>query len=264
MLVNPDGSVTPEPQAEPSPDLSGVALYKKAGGDWNKANESYFNAVNKLTETHQAMERTNQEVQRLTEVVQALAGGKGSVNQDPLAELEALGLPVDNINRAIDGRVSSQLDTKLAEMFNPIMSQMQAEEQLSSEIENFDQHKAAARAFMHENQEVAGVFNAIRSAKPVEAWKYAISTMLLAKAAATPGGVRPTGLPGGAAPQTRGAAVPAVDQAKREAEALDYADKYGDMKPYRRERFSGTSVEQAVQKALVQAGLAPREGDTGW
>lgn len=272
MSVNPNEPViTPgEPKPEATPAAPTVAdnqpaLFKKAGGDWTKANESYFNAVNELQRVYavaeQLAERTRQLEAGLT------ARGSQPANDDPLAIIQTeLGLPVEPFAKAIDSRVKTNVEQILTDLFGPFMKQMEADEKLGAEIPDFEQLKGDARKFMRENPEVAETFNAVKAANPGAAWKYAIRETLVAKGAITQPAPVHAGLPGGGTPQGRAPVNPAgPDQATREKEAAEYLHNYGDSGPYRHERFKGTSVERAMQAARRQLGYEPGgENPQGW
>ena len=153
----------------------------------------------------------------------------------------------------------------LSELFGPLTKQIEADEALESEIDNFPQLRQEARAYMRDNPDVAATFNAVRQHDPKQAWTFAIQKTLIAKHKGKPtGAANPLSLPGAASPAGRGEPSGAPQQAAREAEALDYGKKYGDMRAYRHERFGGTSVQRAVQRALQQAGMLPEGDNQGW
>jgi hypothetical protein len=272
MSANPlEPVVAPQTPAQPptgSPAQTRNALHEKVGGDWGKAETTYFSAVNELKRTHEVAEKAIGRVQQLEAAVAAMSGGGQPANQDPLAMLqEELGLPAEPLGRAIDSRLDSRLESRLTELFAPLISEMQAGETLAAEIPNFNELKASARAFMNDQPDVAEVFNAVKAAnKPAEAWKFAIRSMLTAQngqAAPTP---RPDlGLPNGRTMQGRSEPNPAgPDQRTKEAQALEYGRNYGNMDHYAHERFQGTSVSGAVEELLRSVGLAGPPAGTGW
>lgn len=248
-----------EPQAgdaPPEPDFSQNALHKKAGGNWDKANNSYFNAVTELGKTHEQLNAERAERTRLESMLQAAFGGK-QANPNPFAELETLGIAPDGIEKHLTAKTQALVDQKLSEMLGPIVNQMEAEEKLASEIENFDQHKAEARAFMKKNAEVGDVFKAIVATNPVAAWKYAIKETLIEKQAKGVDRNLPPRLPDGRfAPKEF--TLP-DNQPQLEADAAEYLRKFGDAAPYRAERFKGTSVQRAVRDAMRQLGYQTDE-----
>jgi hypothetical protein len=260
MSVNPnEQEAAPSPEPKPE-DFSSLALFQKAKGDWNKANESYFNAVNELGKTHDQLNAERAARAQLEAMLMAAAGGKPDpANQNPFAELEALGVSPQALDNALNAKADKLVEKKLSEMLGPIVNQVEAEEKLASEIENFDQHKAAARAFMKKNTEVGDVFKAVMQTNPVAAWKYAIKETLIAKQAEMPRNL-PSRLPNGRTPDGRFApANPALDanHQKTEQEAIAYMHQYGDSGPYRTARFKGTSIEESVRNAIRQAGYDP-------
>jgi len=256
MSDNPNEPVVNQP---PAPDFSNNALHKKAGGDWNKASDSYFNAVSELGKTHEQLKVERTERERLQSMLSVAVGGGSPGNPaNPFAELESLGISSEQLERALEAKANAIVDGKLGTMFSPIMAQIEAEETLASEIEDFDQHKSQARAFMKKTPEVEEVFKALVSTNPVAAWKYAIRENLIAKQATLPRNL-PGGLPGGRATGDRGGreTVLGADHQVREKEAAEYLRNSGDSGPYRSERFKGTSVEQAVRNAMRQIGYDP-------
>jgi hypothetical protein len=254
--LNEPAIVPAEPAASSTPSApTPTALHTKSGGDWNKANESYFNAVNELGRRNQLNDQLVGRTQQLEAALRAVTGGGGeSASIDPLDALQSeLGLPIEPFRKAIGSEVASVIQA----LFGPMVEQMQADETLAGEIDNFDALKGDARKYMKDNPEVADTFNAVKQSKPAAAWKYAIREMLIARNAGGTGVPRTThaGLPGGATPQGRSPVNPAgPPQAQREGEALEYGKAYGDMAPYRHERFKGTSIERAVHAALRQSG----------
>jgi hypothetical protein len=263
--LDPVVALTPQPApGQPgAPAQPKNSLYEKAGGDWNKAAESYFNAVSKIGELHNQNQALTDRAQQLSAMLAPVVNGGQPAVTDPLARLQSeFGLPSEPFAEAIDSRVKSGVQSALEALLGPIVKDMEASEKLSAEVENFDTLKGEARKFMAGNPEVLETFNAVRTANPVAAWKYAIREAMTAK------GTRPApsthaGLPGGMTPQGRGPVNPVAD-ATREGEALEYGRAYNDMAPYRHERFKGTSVERAVKAALRQAGLPVEEENRGW
>lgn len=269
MSVNPNEPVVPPAQSAPGQPGTQTpaenALFKKAGGDWNKAAESYFNAVNKIGELHGTVQTQEQQLQQLQQVVQGLVGGGQPGADNPLTRLNTeFGLPIEPFEQAIDDRVGKKVEKALTELLGPVVRAAQAEDELSAEIDGFPDLKSKAQKFMRGNPETQKVFNAVRGSDPVAAWKYAIQQTLIAEnqsptppppAATLPGGMTPAGrsAPSGSGP----------DQRTREKEALDYGKAYGDMRPYGHERLTGTSVERAVRDIMTQLGYPPTEG-TRW
>lgn len=272
MSANPlEPVVAPQTPAQPptgSQAQTRNALQEKVGGDWGKAETTYFNAVNELKRTHEIAEKAINRTQQLEQALAALSGGGRPADQDPLAMLqEELGLPAEPLAKAIDSRLDSRLEKRLTELFAPLISEMQAGETLSAEIPNFNDLKAQANAFMREQPEVAEVFNAVKAAnKPAEAWKFAIRTMLTAQGAGQQAAPKPDlGLPNGRAVQGRSEPNPnGPDQRTKEAQALEYGRNYGDMGHYAHERYQGTSVSRAVEELLRSVGLAGPPAGTGW
>ena len=265
MPDNPTEPVVTSPSTTVQPDFSQNALWKKAGGSWDKASDSYFNAVTELGKTHEALNSERTERGRLESMVRA-AAGLGPGNQaSPFAELEALGISSDAIQKAIESTAQSIVDKQIGTLFNPIVSQIEAEEKLASEIEDFDQHKASARTFMKKNEEVGEVFKALVQTNPVAAWKYAIRETLIAKQSQNPRNLPPR-LPDGRTPGGRGGPenVLSDDHKQREAAAAEYIQKFGDSGPYLNERFKGTSIERAVKQAMRQVGYDPDGDNQGW
>lgn len=271
MAVNPlepvVAPVTPAPvvPAAASPAAE-VALEKKYGGDWSKANEGYFSLV-KMTQEVQAREQAvAKRAEQLEGALSQLLGGghPNAMSSDPLSPLQTeLGLPVEPFRAGIKAEVESVLKA----IFDPIMQQTQAEETLSTEIPDFSQQKAAARQFMAGNQEVADMFNALKTQDPVKAWKYAIRETILAKGGTAPQPPRSAGLPGSGTPQGRGPAQPVgTTPVEAEKAAWEYYNQFGDNRPALAERFKGTSVERHVQDALKQMGYLPPDGGEtkGW
>jgi hypothetical protein len=250
---------------QPGPAQPDNALFKKAGGDWNKAGESYFHAVSKIGELHGAVQERETRIQQLET---ALGVGGRPAAADPLTRLQTeFGLPTEPFAEAIDARAGALVERKLKELLGPIAQQMEAADQLASEIDNFDQLQGEARKYMREHPEVSETFKAVQAVNPAAAWKYAIRETAIAKGAKPAGNPPPgSGLPGGMTPQGRSPVNPdGPEQQTREAEALEYGRAYGDMSAYRSERFKGTSVERAVKQALRQAGMLPEGGDSqGW
>jgi len=260
---NPGSEAAAGPKPADQPDYSNNALHKKAGGDWNKASESYFNAVTELGKVHETLNAERTAKAQLEAMVMAAAGGKAPGNQaSPFAELESLGISSEAIEQALEAKANAIVDSKIGTLFNPIVAQIEAEEKLASEIENFDQHKSEARKFMKKDdehsKEVGEVFKALVQTNPVAAWKYAIRETLIDKQAKVTRSL-PAGLPSGRTPAGRGApeTVLSADHQQREAEAATYLQKFGDSGPYLNERFKGTSVERAVQNAMRQIGYDP-------
>lgn len=258
MSVNQLENVAPQPEpstgnAEPTP------VEKKYGGDMKKINDGYWNLNQELTRKNEALSQALPRLQQLEAVVGALlTGGQSSQPTDPASALaEELGLASPE---SLKSGLRSEVESVLTELFGPFIQQMSADEELSTEIPNFEQLRGETRSFMKDNAEVAETFNAVRGKNPKAAWKYAIREMLIAKNQVQPS---PQGasLPGSAAPAGRGAPQPAVNQAQVEAEAAEYGRQYGDMRPYSHERYKGTSIQRAVQRALQQAGhTIPNEG----
>jgi len=254
MPDNPTNEPVATQPNQNQPDPSN-ALFKKAGGDWNKASDSYFNAVSELGKTHDQLNMERAERGRLEAMVQAAMGGK-AVNQNPFSELDSLGISSEAIQRELERTAQAIVDEKLGTLFSPIVTQMEAEEQLASEIDDFDQHKSAARSFMKQNPEVGEVFKNVLKANPVAAWKYAIRETLIAKQA-QPERKSPPSQPSGRTPSQRGQEVNqtlGADHQANEAAAVQYLHQFGDSAPYRHERFKGTSIERAVKAAMRQVG----------
>lgn len=279
MSVNPAETTVvapPQPAAPSSTESQSdqPALFKKAGGDWNKANKSYFDLVNEFQRVQGVAQTAEQLSQRNSQLETALGsllgGGDGGqpASTDPLAPIQdELGLPIEPFRRGMRAEALAVME----ELFGPVIAEHTAAEALSGEIENFPQLQAEARRYMHENSEAAEVFNAVRKTNPSAAWKYAIRESLIAKGGRLPEApnVQHAGLPSGMNAGGRVAASPdgAVSQQVRESEALKYAYEFGDNAPYRHERFKGTSIERAVRAAMQNAGLTPPpEGGTpqGW
>lgn len=240
------------------------ALAKKYGGDWNKANDGYFNAVKELDargtalkERDTALQQIAQRNQQLESALATLAGGGAGLpdSDDPLAAIQnELGLPIEPLRRGIH----SEVEAAVKQLLGPVLTQYAAESELANEIENFDQMKGLARKHMKESPEVSEVFNAVVGSKPAAAWRYAIREALIASGGRPPGAtnIQHAGLPGGMAGSAmRTEPTGSIPDATRLKEALDYSQTYGDDAPYRRERFKGTSVERAVLAALQQAGF---------
>lgn len=255
-VVIPNPSPTPSaPTADPGAQS---ALFQKAGGDWSKANDSYFHAVKELGSAKDALQATTQRMQQLEGfVAQHLGvGGQPNYSNDPLAPIQnELGLPIEPMRQGIRGEVQAALQ----ELLGPVLNRHQAEEALADEIENFDQLRNQARAYMRTNPQLAETFNAVQSHDPAAAWRFAIQSTLLATGAKLPGppSVQNAGLPGGAIGVAgRSEPNPAgVPDAVKLQEALDYGRVYGDDAPYLAERFKGTSIERAVDAALQQTGF---------
>lgn len=253
----PDNQVNPEgtEQTQQQQNQPKNALHDKAQGDWDKANASYFNAVNELGKTHEAVKQYQERVTQLEAIVQAALGGQ-QANPDPFQEFDSLGINSRAIEEAISQRINGGVEKKLSELLGPVLSQVQADEQLADEIPDFDQHKSAARTFMKQNPEVSAVFKALVKEHPLEAWKYAIRETVIAKQAEG----KPRDLPtnsggGGGRTTTERTTQNEADSAEAEATGLKYFHEYGDATHYRAARFKGTSVEAAVKEALRQAGL---------
>lgn len=255
-LPKPDAPNAQPAGGQPVQTGTQTALFKKAGGDWEKADTSYFNAVKELGAKNEALQQIAQRNQQLEAMVsQVLGRGGQPVNDDPLAELqETLGLPIEPLRKSI----RNELKAGLEELLGPVLTQYQAESTLAEEVENFDQLKGETRKFMKENPEVSETFNAVVGTKPAAAWKYAIKEMLMAKGGrpAGPTNVAHAGLPGGWGGSTgRIEPTGSVPDQTKLKEALEYAHTFGDNAPYRHERFKGTSVERAISLALQQAGF---------
>lgn len=253
-----DNPLEPQKPAETpeQPDFSSNALHKKAAGDWNKANDSYFNAVQELGRKHEQLNAVAERAAQLEAMLQAAVGGRQS-KPNPFSELESLGISPETIEKHISDKANATVDEKLAALLGPIVNQFEAEEKLASEIENFDQHKAAARAFMKKNPEVGETFKAVLQSNPVHAWKYAIKEMLIEKQSQMPRNLPPR-LPDGRFAPSTGPALP-DNQEQLEADAAEYARKFGDTGPYRNQRFKGTSVERAVRDAMRQMGYSSND-----
>jgi hypothetical protein len=265
MSVNPNESNegTPEGQAPPpeQKDYSNIALYQKAKGQWDKANESYFNAVKELGSVHEQLKAEQQQRVQLEAMVAAAMGRGPTDNQSPFAGLETLGVSPDAVDSVIERKVQAQLQAQMETLFSPIVNQIQAEEQLASEIEDFDQHKSAARAFMKQNSEVGDAFKALVQTNPVQAWKYAIRETVIANQS-QPTRKLPPGLPGsraGTAPRQQ-VEFDAAAQRERENEGLKLIQSHGDTRAYRHERFKGNTVEMAIRDQYARLGL-PYPGD---
>ena len=191
-------------------------------------------------------------------------GGQPAVPNDPLNRLQTeLGLPTEPFAEAIDTRAGAIVQKALGDMFGPIVREMEASEKLAGEVENFEALKPQARKFMSENQPVLETFNEVRKANPEQAWRYALQMM--AAMGKTPQLSPHTGLPGGGASQGRSPVNPlGPDQVQKEGEALEYGRKFGDMSRYSHERYKGTSISRAVERALRQAGMLPEGDNQGW
>lgn len=264
MSVNPAEPAVVAPVSTPAPSAPTVdpavqsALYQKAQGDWNKANDSYFHAVKELGSTKDVLQATTQRMQQLESfVAQHLGVGGQPASNDPLAAIQnELGLPIEPMRQGIRGEVQAALQ----ELLTPILARTQAEETLAGEIENFDQLKSQARQYMHQNPQLAETFKAVQATDPAAAWRFAIQSTLLASGGKLPGppSAAHAGLPGGAIGGAgRGEPAPGgVPDAVKLKEALEYARVYGDEGPYLEERFKGTSIERAVDNALRQTGFA--------
>jgi hypothetical protein len=268
MSVNPLESVAAPPDAPgstpaappaPAQSAAEIALQKKYGNDWGKANDGYFNVVKALNETQTAAQALQARNQQLESVVQQLAGGKGSTpaDVDPLAQLQSeLGLPVEPFRNGI----RSEVQSAVAELFAPIIKQTQAEEVLSAEVENFPQLKAEARKFMADNEGVANLFNVMRQVDPVQAWKYAIRESVLSKASGQSRPPASAALPGGSPGGGRLPDPTPVSEEEKQKQAWDYYRQYGDSRPATAERYKGTSVDRHVQDTLRQMGMLPPDG----
>lgn len=264
MSVNPMESVAPSQAAPESTPAAApeVPLAKKYGGDWNKANEGYFNAVKTLNEVQSMAKQLLDRNQQLEQAVQQLAGGRSqpAPSDDPLAEIQSeLGLPVEPFRKGINGAVQAAV----AELFAPIIAQTQAEEALSMEIENFPQLKADARKFMSTNEGVATLFNALRKTDPAQAWKYAIRESVLAKAQGPQRPPASASLPGGSPGGGRVPDAQPVTSEKVQSEAWDYYRQYGDARPASAERYKGTSIDRHVQNTLRHMGIIPPDDSGG-
>lgn len=253
---------TPAPAPTPS-----SPLYSKYGGDWGKANEGYFNAVNKLTEVSRAAEAISQRNQQLeSALANFINGGQPNVD-DPLAPIQdQLGLPIEPLRKGIRGEARGEALKAVEEFLKPVMERFIAEEGLAAEIENFDSLKGQARNYMRSAPDVKETFDALLSAnKPSAAWKYAIQQSLIASGGKPAGGTPSTpglGLPGGhAAGGGRSEPNPGgvTDQVRYE-EAAKYAREFGDNGPMVHERLKGTSVDRAVRAAMVHLGLQVPDG----
>ncbi len=251
----PEEKVNPSPEQN-QPDYTKNALHQKATGDWDKANNSYFNAVSELGKTHEALQTATQRAAQLEAMLSASLGGQPA-NQDPFAELSALGIDSRAFEDAVSRRVNAGIEAKLGEMLGPVVSRVQAEEQLADEIPNFDQHKADARAFMKSDPDVTAVFQELIKTNPVAAWKFAIRSATIAKQA-RPDVKAPVG-PNTGRGQAERSAEPAPN-ADAEAKALEYLNTTGDARAYRSERFKGTSVEGQVRAIMEQMGIFNTEG----
>lgn len=261
------GNSEAQPGGPPAPAVRDPLLLTKFGGDWNKADESYRNAVSEIGRTHQLADSATQRAERAEAALAQLAGGRPTNDAtDPLEVLRTeLGLPPEPFARAIDARAKAIVETTLHELFGPMQQAMDADEKLAGEIDNFEQLRGEARKYMREDPETAAVFNAVRKSDPGAAWKFAIQKTAIAKGITQPARATHAGLPGGMSPQGRAPENPSgPEQGIRENEALEYGKAYGDMAPYRAERFKGTSVERAVRNALRQAGLVPEGEAQGW
>jgi hypothetical protein len=272
MAINSLEPVVPSPPLAQTPstgpDASNVAVFKKYGGDWTKANEGYFNVTNKLSEVERnnsSLAERNKQLESYVASQLGVGGGNADFSNDPLAPIQReLGLPIEPFRNGI----RAEVEAVVGALFNPIMATVRAEETLASEIDNFEQLKGEARRVMASTPEVAENFNAMRASDPVRAWKYAIREAALAKASGPgPAPPRSAGLPGSAVPQGRGQVNPdGPSQQERESAAWDYHRQFGDAGPALHERFKGTSVEQQVAKILERLGMvAPTGGGPqGW
>lgn len=256
-----------EPVAPTAAQAAETALQKKYGGDWGKADAGYWNAVQKIKEVQDVNAAAAARVQQLEGALMQLTGGgqAAAVSNDPLDPIRTeLGLPIEPFRNGIRSEVSAAME----ELFGPLIKTAQAEEALSTEIENFDQIKGEARRFMAAAPEVAGLFDSLRKADPVAAWKYAIREMTFAKGSAPAPPPRSAGLPGGSTPAGRGQANPAGPTSEeKQTAAWDYYREYGDSRPATAERYKGTSVERAVNDTLRRLGLMPPEeggSQSGW
>jgi hypothetical protein len=263
MSVNPnENEVAQQPPPEPKPaDYSSNALFQKAKGDWNKASDSYFNAVKELGSVHEQLKAEQQQRAQLEAMVAAAMGKGPTDNQSPFAGLETLGIDASAVDKSIEARVAAKLEQQMQTLFSPIVNQIAAEEQLASEIEDFDQHKAAARSFMKQNVEVGDAFKAMVTTHPVQAWKYAIRETIMATKSQNPRQL-PPGLPAnraGNAPRST-PEFNLQEQRAREQEAIKDIQTMGDTRAYRHERFKGTTVEMAVREQYARMGL-PYPGD---
>lgn len=246
-----------KPSTEPVQEAL-TPLEKKYGGDKTKINEGYWNLNQELSRKNEALNQLVERTRQLEAIVGAVLGGQNGQPADPSLELaQELGL---SSPEPLKKGVRSEVESVLTELFGPFVKQMEADEKLASEIDNFEALRSEARVFMKANPEVAETFNAVRGVNAERAWKYAIREMLASKGSVPSPGANAIGLPGGATPQGRGQAPLPVEQASREAEALKYGREYGDMSHYRHERFKGTSIQRAIERANDQAGIENR----GW
>ncbi len=247
--VNP-----PKPQNTQQPEPTNIPFYQKTGGDWSKANESYFNAVKEIDRTHESFKQVQERAAQLEAMLAAGLGMGNPVNQNPFQEFDSLGINSKAIEDAISQRVNRGIEEKLNTMLGPVVSQVAAEEQLANEIPDFDQHKSAARKFMKENPDVKGVFDEVLKTNPVAAWKYAIKETVIATKAQPQRNV-PTHLGQGRAGERQEPMLDPEEQAQAEAKGLKYFHEYGDATHYTAARYKGTSIERAVRDAMRDAGL---------
>lgn len=259
-VVAPNAQPAPGQPAAPAPKN---ALFEKAGGDWNKAGESYFHAVSKIGELHGAVQARESRIQQLEAMLSPIVNGGAAPANDPWAKVTELGVPAEPFREAVTGEIEPAVEKALQKLLGPIVREMEASEQLSGQVENFDVLRGEARKFMAANPEVLDTFNAVRKENPAAAWRYAIREAMVAKGAQAPAPSPHTGLPGGVTPQGRAPVNPAgpTEQA-REKDALEYGRAYGDMRPYSHERLKGTSVERAIRAMYQQLGVP--EGSQGW
>lgn len=232
-----------------------TGLQQKYGDDWQKADAGYWNAVKELGNTQQALQTAQAETQRLMSMIQAATGG-APANPGPFAELAALGLNAQALEQAIDARTQEGI----AKLFGPVMTQMEAEEQLANEIPDFDSHKTEARAYMKENPDVAETFKAVRQSNPAAAWRYAIRESLISKAQKAQPRPLPRRAPDGRFVEGQGVTeFDAQASEAREKEALEYMGHSGDSRAYTHERLKGTSVDGVVRASMQQLGFLPPE-----
>lgn len=151
-----------------------IALRDDTDGDWEKANDRYFNAVKQNREIQNALNSQQQELQELKAALleQRVNPTDRTARRSALAQLtEEYALPADVLQSAIEEVATNVLNRTLEPLSEAMTARESAVKSLGKE---FVEHEADMLAWLAENKDVSDTYSALQAArKPAQAYKYA-------------------------------------------------------------------------------------------
>ena len=215
--LKPPSPANPEPAAAPEKLFAGK--YRTS----EELEKAYLASANEVTtRLMPRLQQTEHEARILKELL-IQGGGQPANQKSPFDELEAIGLPKDTLERAIDAKVQ--------QFFGPIERAIRAQQELVVELPDFQRAAPEIQRFLADNPALQQEFNEINQVNPKAATKYVFREYQASQGPITPR--QSAAEVGGGMPSSQtGQRDASINYDEALKQASDYYKETGDDKPF--------------------------------